>query len=186
VTLRDYELFAGAFAGVGRARASLVGNGRQGRVHITIAAEDGSPIPSDSTVPSNLLQALQAIRDPMHVVEVDTYNPRYFQVTASVVLDHSVPSYQQLAAASAALFDAFSFAGRSFGQGVTSAEIIATLQAVPGVVAANVQSMNLVGFAPADPLPAQFASWDFSQGGTLRDELLLLQPTGLILTEIPS
>ena len=88
------------------------------------------------------------------------------------------------AAVTATLLDAFSFEARGFGQQVTAAEVIATIQNVAGVVAVD---LDLLDFAPdgtarQEVLPA--ASARRQDGEILKAELLLINPAGIELEEM--
>ena len=71
----------------------------------------------------------------------------------------------------------FSFDARTFGQPVTSKEVIDIIQAVPGVITARVNLLYRVGNAPAknDTLEADSLTLD-SNGRPRLAELLILSP----------
>jgi hypothetical protein len=78
-----------------------------------------------------------------------------------------------------ALLTAFSFAQRQIGQGVAQSEILAVIQQVPGVVAAEVTVFNVQGQAPVSPLPAiLLASSPITgdQGEPAAAQILLIDP----------
>jgi hypothetical protein len=58
-----------------------------------------------------------------------------------------VPAVQ--AAVLLRLQQAYSFAARTFGQGVSSDEITALIQSVPGIVAVNVTKLTVIATSPA-------------------------------------
>jgi len=51
------------------------------------------------------------------------------------------------------LSTAFSFNQRQMGQGVAQSEVIAVIQAVPGVIAVELNIFNVQGDQPVSPLP---------------------------------
>lgn len=141
VSLQDYEDFARAFAGVAKAQASWSWDGRTRSVFVTVAGADGAAIQPGSQLHDNLLAAMQAAGDPFVPLRIATYRPAVFTLAAGIKVDQ--PTYLPetvLAAVEAALRSTFGFSQRSFGQSVALSEVIATMQAVPGVIAVDVDS----------------------------------------------
>ena len=64
VSTQDYEDFARTFAGVGKAFATRLSDGRRELVHVTIAGADDIPIDATSDLFRNLSQALRKFGDP--------------------------------------------------------------------------------------------------------------------------
>jgi hypothetical protein len=192
VSLDDYENFARAFAGVGKAQAVPVWSGETRLVHITVGAADGETIDPTWPLYQTLVQAIAAAHDPVQDFLVAGYQLLLFNLKASILID--TPTYDPavvMAGVSAALTGAFSFANRSFAQAVTAAEIVAMVQSIPGVVALDLVQLYLTG-DPSGPgqseppayLTALPARW---QAGAIRPaQLLLLNPLGLSLTEMAS
>jgi hypothetical protein len=75
-------------------------------------------------------------------------------------------------------------AQRQFGQGVTAAAVIAVIQAIPGVVAVDLDALYRLGTAKAlrDRLPAELARWDDIAQVFHPARLLLINPQGITLT----
>jgi hypothetical protein len=141
VSLQDYEDFSRAFAGIAKALATWTWDGQMQRVFITVAGPDGAAIAPDSDTYRHLLEALQAAGDPFVSLRVQSYRPAYFRFAGKVKVD---PAYQPslvLAAVELALRTQFAFAARAFGQPVMLSEVIAVVQAVPGVVAVTVDKL---------------------------------------------
>jgi hypothetical protein len=190
VSLDDYQNYAQAFPGIGKAQAVPVWSGQKRLIHITLAAAGGGPI--DSTMPlyQNLVQGIARAHDPVQGYLVAGYQLQVFNVAASILIDQ--PTYQAdvvMAQVAAALTSAFSFPSRAFAQPVTAAEIITLIQSIPGVIASNLTQLYLTSDGPSqgEPpayLPALPARW---QGGTiLPAQLLLLNPLGVSLQEMTS
>ena len=59
VSVRDYEDFARTYAGIGKAAATTVRDGRRGIVHVTIAGIDDEPIDETSDLFLNLQASLR-------------------------------------------------------------------------------------------------------------------------------
>jgi len=184
VSVQDYEDFSRAFAGVGKAQATLLWNGGQQLVHLTLAAADGGAFPEDSDPFANLLAAIDLARHPAHRVVANSYTPLQFQLSAEVLVNSDYVSDDVLAAARKELTDVFSAPKRDLGQGVNASEILSILQGVPGVDAANILSLHFVGEAPPPLpiLPAPSAHWDGTN--IVPGALLSLDTTTLNLTEM--
>ena len=71
VSVRDYADFARTFAGIGKADAVRLSDGRRQVVHVTIAGVDDIPIDETSDLLANLLEALRRFGDPFQPVEVE-------------------------------------------------------------------------------------------------------------------
>lgn len=153
VTVADYEGYAAAFSGVGKARAVALWAGQRRWVHVTIAGSLGETVDAGAPPRSTLLMAIRERCDPTHTVLVDTYSDVRFGIRARLVVIGN--SATVVAAARAALADAFSFASRQFGQPVFDTEVISVLQGVDGVVGVDLDGMSRVGGADAATLLAQ-------------------------------
>jgi predicted phage baseplate assembly protein len=138
VSLQDYEDFARTFAGIAKALAVWVWDGRTRRVFLTVSGPDGDAIAEGGAVMSSLVGALHQYGDPHVALAVKTYRQALFQVhgTVTVRSDHVVEAV--LAAVKAALQERYRFDARAFGQAVALSEVMAVIQAVPGVVAVDI------------------------------------------------
>jgi hypothetical protein len=154
VSLADYQSFAQAFAGVGKASAAYVWDGYRRSVLITLAGSDGSPVDPTETLAQNLIGALTDAGDPWVSIVVAAYQDVTFQLRLMVVLepDYANSSDKVLAAVEGALRAAFGFSQRSFGQRVMFSEVITVAQQVTGVLAVTVTAFQLSG-APSDAPP---------------------------------
>jgi predicted phage baseplate assembly protein len=139
VSLRDFELFAGTYAGIGKALATWTWDVDRRGVLITVAGPDGAPV-SDA-VRASLLGAIRAGGDPRVPVAVRAHRPIGFRLGATFAPDPERRVADVLAAIEAALRARFSFAARDFGQPVALSEAIAVIQAVPGVVAVDMDRL---------------------------------------------
>jgi hypothetical protein len=187
-SVRDYEDFARAFAGIGKAQATVLWGGNSRFVHLTVAAANGDPIPHGSALYQNLLAALTRASAAAHEVRVDSYQPRLFQLAAGVVVEPSRLASEVLAEAEAALQRHFSYGQRGFAQPVTASEVLSVLQGVRGVIAVHLtrfHRMNEPALAiPPALLPASPARWEALRREVLPAELLLLHPGSVSLAEV--
>ena len=187
VSLRDYEDFSRAFAGIAKALATWSWEGVNRSVFVTVAGPDGAEIRSDSDTYVNLLAALAAAGDPFVSLRVRSYRRALFRVQGSVKLDPNYLPDNVMSAIDATLHDAFSFEARAFGQPVMLSEVIAVIQAVPGVVAVDVDVFYRTD-DPGQPLGPRLNA-AFPLAGATGDlqaaELLTLDPTPVALGVMP-
>lgn len=181
VSLQDYEDFTRAFSGIGKARATVVSAGGVQTVHITVAASTGGVVPADSVLYTNLVQAIAQAHDPIQQVQVDSYERLLFNLEARLLIDPRYRPEPVLAQVQAVLTTRFAFEQRHFGQAVTSAEAIALMQAVAGVVAVDLDALYRRDRARSleAVLPAQTARWDVDKRQILPAQLLLINPAGI-------
>jgi predicted phage baseplate assembly protein len=184
VSLQDYEDFARAFPGVGKALATWSWSWQTRGVFVTIAGADGADVPESGQVYLNLLSALRKAGDPHVPLRVQSYRQAFFRLAATVIVAPDADQPSVLAAVEGALRGAFSFEARSFGQDVALSEVMATIQAVPGLTAVDIDQFfrtddpNGGGLsavlAAAAPLPGE-------EGAPLAAEVLTLDPRPLDL-----
>ena len=187
VSLDDYADFAGNFAGVGKATANAVWDGRGRRVIVTIGGANGEPIDENGVLAGKLSGAISENRAPLEPFVLKTFQPLFFDVEANVLVDPAYQAEVVLAAVESALLGRFRFDVRDFAQSVTAAEIVATIQAVPGVIATDLNALHLVttedgGTTLASILQARPARYE--NGVPLLAELLLINPAGVSLGEM--
>jgi len=134
VSTPDYADFARTFAGIGKADAQEISDGRRNVLHLTIAGVDDIPIDADSDLMINLRRALRELGDPFLPLAVVARDLRLLIVSAKLRIhaDHVWESV--VAKVRGALLDAFGFEQRELAQGVASSEVLRVMQAVPGVV----------------------------------------------------
>jgi hypothetical protein len=133
VSVQDYEDLARCFAGIGKASATLLTDGKREVVHVSIAGTDDIPIDEDSDLFQNLLLALHRAGDPYQPLVLDLCERLILLIRAKVRL---LPDYEWQSVEPkirAALLQAFGFANRDPGQEVFRSEIVSVIQAVPGV-----------------------------------------------------
>jgi hypothetical protein len=133
VSVRDYQDFARLYAGIGKADAVEISDGRRQLVHVTIAGADDIPIDETSDLFQNLRQALHDFGDPYQPIQLAVRELMFVVISAGVRI---LPNYQWepvVMDLRAALLDAFSFERRELGQDVVLSEVISVMQAVRGV-----------------------------------------------------
>ncbi|WP_406309547.1 putative baseplate assembly protein [Streptomyces sp. NBC_00623] len=175
VSLTDYEDFARSRAGIGRAAAREIFDGRRRILHVTVAGIDDIAIADDSEVLRALRSSLADYGDSRLPVRVDVRELVLLLVAAKVKVapDHTwtvvEPRLRQ------ALLTQFGSGRRELGRPARLSEVLATAHAVPGVdyvdvdvftgVPASVTPDELAGLAdslarPRTAVGARLAAYD--------------------------
>ena len=178
VGVTDYENFARARAGIGRASARRLYDGMREVVHVTVAGAGDIPLTSDSDIVVDLRTALVAYGDPQLPVAVGIRQAILLVIAASVRVD-ALHTWELVEPqVRAALIARLGFSARELGQPAYLSEVIATVQAVPGVDYVDVttfagvpdsetptglQDLAAALTAPADVIPALPARFDLTR-----------------------
>lgn len=152
VSVVDYADFSRTFAGIGKASAARLSDGRAQVVHVTIAGVDDIPILETSDLYRNLGAALRELGDPGLPVRLEVREAALLVVSAGVKVapellwEHVEPRVR------AALLDTFGFDRRELGQDVLLSEVVAAIQGVRGVeyVDVDILSKATGSIDPAD------------------------------------
>lgn len=144
VSVTDYQDFALAFAGIGKARADTLWSGEQQLVHLTVAPATDSLMDEEATVLDSLREAIDLVRDGTDKVAIAPYSRRYFQLSARLYKHADHLAEDVAAAAREALVAGFGYAARDLARPVSAAEAVAMLQAVPGVVGVDLDILAAI------------------------------------------
>jgi hypothetical protein len=187
VSLRDYQNFAQAFAGVGKALATWTWDGQTRGVFVTVAGAGGADLPSESPIYGDLVKAMRKASEPYVDLRVQSYRKAYFRVSADVLIDPDLRPERALAAVETALRTAFSFDARTFGQPVSLSEVISVIQGTPGALAVTVRQLYRSDKSPSrDDTLSAAAPGAGSAMGVDAAELLTLDPAPLTGLEVLS
>ena len=188
VSVQDYEDFARAFAGIGKARADVVWDGAAERLVLTVADSNGGAV--QETLYDNLLDAIESARDPLRELVLSSYQPLVFQLKASLLIDQTYLWEAVESAVTEALLAAFDFSVRAFAQPVSAAEVVQVIHGVDGVIAVDLDHLFVT---PPDGgvvtpilnavLAARPAQFD-SALGLQPAQLLMIHPFGVDLSEM--
>ncbi len=182
VSLQDYEDFARSFAGIAKAQAVWVWDGRKRNIFLTVAGPNGALLASDRREVTALTDALRDYGDPFVTVTVKSYRRAQFQLHGMVTIhpDHRIDLV--MAAVKADLQQRYSFNAREFGQPVALSEVVAAIQTVSGVVAVDVDRFARRGDPTSRAQARLFADRPAigADGVVLAAELLLLNPASLV------
>ena len=142
VSVRDYEDFSRVYAGIGKARAIEISDGRRQLVHLTIAGADDIPIDETSDLYKNLSSALHTYGDPYQAVQI-AVRERLMMVLQARVKIHPDHEWETVSKKlRETLLDRFSFANRELGQDVFLSEILCEMDRVAGVVYADIDAFG--------------------------------------------
>lgn len=133
VSTRDYADFARTFAGIGKASAVKLSDGRREVVHLTIAGLNDIPIDQTSDVYRNLRIAFAKNGDPQQPVRIDMRELVALIISAGVRIRSEYQWEKTEPRIRAALLEKFSFEQRELGQTAYLSEVIGTIQGVAGV-----------------------------------------------------
>lgn len=182
VSVSDYEDYAQAYPGIGKAQSVALWDGRRSWVHLTLATSEALPVLPTDDLYQSLMADLDRRRDPAQQLLLGTFVPRTFKLRARLALDPAHLPELVFDAVEHALRCAFSFEARRFGQPVTGAEILALVQGIEGVIAIDLDALWRTDEHPPSgasspsswTLPAWPTRWDGASGGVLPSELLLI------------
>lgn len=144
VSVRDYADFARSFAGIAKAQAARLSDGRQLLIYVTIAGEKDAPIDKTSDLYRNLRQAFYRLGDPFLPLQIEPRELALLVISAKVRLHPDYlweavePEIRQ------SLLTTFGFDARSLGQDVMLSEVFSAIQQVPGVVYADVDTFGAI------------------------------------------
>jgi hypothetical protein len=181
VSLQDYEDFSRTFAGIAKAQAVWVWDGRKRTVLITVAGPDGASLDEEGAVIAMLKVALRSYGDPYVAFTVKDFCKVFFQLQGTVTIHPDHVSDTVMAVVTADLRERYSFDARQFGQSVALSEVIALIQSVPGVVAVDIDMF----YRNDEPLPPLKSRLDADSPAMGADglvpaaELLLLDEASL-------
>ncbi|HSR68741.1 MAG TPA: putative baseplate assembly protein, partial [Acidobacteriota bacterium] len=156
VSLSDYADFARTFAGIAKASAARLSDGRRQVVHLTIAGSDDIAIEPHSDLYRNLRLALRRLGDPYQALQVEVRELKLLVVSArvQVMSDYRWESVEPKLRK--ALLEAFSFERRDLGQDALLSEVFSTAQAVEGVAYMDIDLFDSISEREAED-PADLA-----------------------------
>jgi predicted phage baseplate assembly protein len=152
VAVQDYADFTRTFAGIGKAAAASLSDGRRQVVHLTVAGADDVPIDEASDLSRNLLLALGRFGDPNVALQVALREAVFLFVSAGVAVLEDYRWDEVEPRVRAALLEALGFDRRELGQDVLLSEVIGLVQQVEGVAHVDVDLLDGVSESEAaDP-----------------------------------
>ncbi len=144
VSVPDYADFARKFAGIGKASARRLTDGRRLLVHLTIAGKDDIPIDPTTDLYQALMQALAQAGDPNQPIQIALRRLKVLVITAGVKIQPAYTWESVAANLRSALLDLYSFDRRELGQSAFLSEAVSTMQAIAGVQYVDIQVFDSV------------------------------------------
>lgn len=186
VSLKDFENFTQAFAGIEKARADRVWDGGTRVVYITVAGANGKTVDDESTLYKNLRDAIEGSCNGRQPFCIKSYASLSFHLKANIWIDHQYIKEKVMTDVENTLNQVYSFKQRRLAQPVTKSEVMAVIQEVKGIVAVDLDELFLTGEAKIlnSFLPARRGRWDQQQNHPAPSELLTLSPDGITLAEM--
>jgi hypothetical protein len=175
VSVSDYANFARKFAGIGKASARRLTDGRKLVVHLTIAGKDDIAIDPTTDLYQALQQALLQAGDPHQPLQIALRRLKVLVVSAGIKV---MPDYQWESVAAnlrAALLALYSFDSRDLGQSAFLSEAVSAMQAVAGVHYVDMRKFDFVAEAVTAEQLAKLAS-TLTIRGAVEAELAHVNP----------
>ena len=145
VSLQDFEDFAAAFTGIGKAQAVWLWDGQTRLVHLTVAGMDGVEVTHDSALFRNLAQAIDDARPPHQPMKLATGQILRFGLSAELCIHADYSAEKVITSVRSVLATCYDFHSRHFGQSLTGSDVLARMQAVDGVASVDLNSVHLHG-----------------------------------------
>lgn len=150
VSTSDYADFARTFAGIAKADAVEISDGRRNVVHLTIAGCEDIPIDSDSELFINLRRALRDLGDPFQPIELVLRELLVLVVEARIRILSDYQWEPVVTQVRARLLETFSFERRELAQDVTRSEVLSAIQSVRGVAYVDLDCFGAIPTTIAD------------------------------------
>lgn len=188
VSVQDYTDFARSFAGIAKAYAIWLPSGSGRGIHLSVAGPNGDAVAPGSATHAHLTEALRKYGDPLIPLRISSYQSVRFRIKAKIKADPAFIAEDVIKAARARVLAHYAFDQRDFAQQVAIDEVMAVIQAVPGVVAVDVDELyRLDPGATPDLVARLFAKPPQPQadGSVSAAELLTIDPAALVLEAMP-
>ena len=142
VSIEDYQNYASTFASIAKANAIWIPSGPGRGVFLTVAAAGGVDLPQGNPTLANLVTSLQNYGNPLVPIWAYSFLETLFSLSADIKYDPAYVQSDVEAAVMQMLTANYSFASRTFGQGVSADEVAADIQGVAGVIAVNIKQLS--------------------------------------------
>jgi hypothetical protein len=144
VSVADYQDFALAFAGIGKAAAARFAGPDGPLIHLTLAGAQDDALDPSSQLWTTLDGALRQFGDPGLEVELASRRALLAVIQAGVAVDSDRLWSDVEPVVRSTLIDTFGFSRRALGQSLYVSEVVAAIQAMPGVSYVNLQVLTAV------------------------------------------
>ena len=159
VSVEDYQNFAINFAGIAKALATWTWFGNRRGIFLSIAGENGAILANDDPIVLKLIAAIQSSGNRYIPLTVAPYVPMLFRIVAAVKVDQeNYDPGQVRAQVWQNIQSAFAFDRRQLAQNVVGSQIVEIIQQTPGVIATQLQALNLSGDPSTGIVPAMLCA----------------------------
>jgi len=152
LSVQDYSDFTAARAGIGKAAAAELTDGNREVIHLTIAGVADAPLDASDLLVTDLREALAALGDPYLPVQVAVRELLLLVLSAGIKVSVNYSYNLVEPAVRAAALAAAGFASQALGQPVYLSQLVAAMQAVPGV---DYVDVDVFGALPATTDPVR-------------------------------
>ena len=142
VSVEDYQDFALARPGIGKAAAVRFDGADGSLIHLTLAGAQDDPLDTGGKLWTTLATALQTIGEPSQDVEIARRMARVALIEAGVTVAAGYLWTDVQLAVRTALTATFAFSKRDLGKTLYVSEVIAAIQGVRGVSHVNLTRMT--------------------------------------------
>ncbi len=185
VSITDYQNYAASFAGIAKAYAIWIPSGAARGVFVTVAGVGGAALPSGNPTLAKLVTSLHNYGNPLIPITAVSFLETLFGFSADLKYNPAYDTPTVQAQVLQALYQAYSFEQRTFGQGVTADELATFIQAVPGVVAVNIKNLQVLDTSAAGDLASRPGGFSVSNFNTrLSQRVTLKRPYSDTTTRI--
>lgn len=178
LSVQDYADFARRFAGIGKASARRLTDGRRIVVHLTIAGKDDVPIDPTTDLYAALVQALALAGDPNQPVQIAQRRLKVMVISAGVRIQSAYTWESVAVTLRSTLLALYSFDNRELGQSAFMSEAVSAMQAVAGVEYVDIRIFDAVSEAVTEAQLAGLAT-TLSPNSFVEAELSHVDPTAL-------
>jgi hypothetical protein len=162
VSLRDFEDLVTASGEIAKAYATLVWDGLDRAIHLTIAGQAGAFLSDQAR--RELGETLKTARDPNHRLLIANHVKVFVELEAGVAVHPDYDRDGVLAQVRAAVLAALSFDALRLGQPIHLSDLVRIMHDVPGVVFVDVDRLQFK--KPAAMTTAQYLVYLAARGAT--------------------
>lgn len=141
VSKTDFESFARAFGGIGKALSSEVWDGKRTIVLLSLSSSTGQIL--DIPTAENFLKSLEKYKDPHIPFKLGSFIKKTFSITAKIKINTDFMQEKLISSVRNKILDTFSFEKRQFGQPVSLSEVVTLIQNTDGILAVDLDELYI-------------------------------------------
>ena len=172
VSLKDYEDFTRAFAGVAKAKVAQIAFEDRDLIHLTVALVDDVLLEPDSALFKNMVASLNHFGTLNKPLQVDKRTLSLMICSIKINIEAGYIWEKVETAVRQKLLHHFGFDNRKLGQDVVKSELISVIQTIPGVAYADVDLLATISES-GEVKP--FVALKTDDDGANKDEVEILQ-----------